>query len=90
MFALLSAARAQAPVQTPSQATAQAPAQAPDDDSYTLRLRAAAGDALAQFALERTTIIAASVFPKTTVRLCSGIASPRTMASLLLRLNWAA
>ncbi len=47
MFALLSAARAQAPVQVPSQATAQPP----DDDFDTLRLPAAAGDARAQFAL---------------------------------------
>ena len=47
MFALLSAARAQAPVQTSSPATAQPP----DDDFSTLRLPAAAGDARAQFAL---------------------------------------
>jgi TPR repeat protein len=47
MFAMLSAARAQAPVQASSQATVRAP----DDDFDTLRLPAAAGDAQAQFAL---------------------------------------
>jgi len=47
LFALLSAARAQAPVQTSRQATAPPL----DQDFYTLRLSAAAGDTRAQFAL---------------------------------------
>src|SRR5713226_2575978 len=47
VFALVSAARAQAPVQTSTQATAPPP----DDDFYSLRQSAAAGDAQAQFAV---------------------------------------
>jgi TPR repeat protein len=47
MFALLSAGRAQATVQAPSQATAPGP----DNDFYSLREPAAAGDSQAQFAL---------------------------------------
>src|SRR5260370_8255675 len=47
MFALLSAARAQAPVQTSNQATAQPP----DNDFYSVREPASPGDAHAQFAL---------------------------------------
>ena len=47
MFALLSAARAQAPVQTSTQATALPP----DNDIYSVREPAAAGDGQAQFAL---------------------------------------
>ena len=47
VFALVSAARAQAPVQNSTQATAQPP----DKDFYSLREPAAAGDAQAQFAL---------------------------------------
>ena len=47
VFALVSAARGQAPVQTSSQATALPP----DDEFYSLRGPAAAGDAQAQFAL---------------------------------------
>src|SRR6266851_10457667 len=47
VFALVSAARAQAPVQTSAQATAPPP----DNEFYSLREPAAAGDALAQFAL---------------------------------------
>jgi TPR repeat protein len=47
MFALLSTARAQAPVQTSTQATARPP----DNDSYSVRESAAAGDAQAQFTL---------------------------------------
>jgi hypothetical protein len=46
MFALVSGARAQAPVQTSTQATAPPP----DNDFYSLREPAAAGDAQAQFA----------------------------------------
>jgi TPR repeat protein len=45
--ALVSAARGQAPVQNSTQATAQPP----DNDFYSLREPAAAGDAQAQFAL---------------------------------------
>jgi TPR repeat protein len=47
VFALLPAARAQAPVQTSTQATARPL----DNDSYSVRESAAAGDAQAQFAL---------------------------------------
>jgi len=47
VFALLSAALAQAPVQTSNQATARPP----DNDLYSVRESAAAGDAQAQFAL---------------------------------------
>jgi TPR repeat protein len=47
MFALLSAARAQAPAQTSTQATALPP----DNDIYSVHKSAAAGDAQAQFAL---------------------------------------
>ena len=46
-FALVSTARAQAPVQNSTQPTAQPP----DNDFYAVRLPAAAGDAQAQFAL---------------------------------------
>ena len=49
MFTLLSAARPQGPIQTPTQATTAAPPQ--DNDFYSLREPAAAGDAQAQFAL---------------------------------------
>jgi TPR repeat protein len=47
MFAPLSAARAQAPAQTSTQATTLPP----DNDIYSVRESAAAGDAQAQFAL---------------------------------------
>jgi hypothetical protein len=47
VFALVSTARAQAPVQTSAQATAPPP----DNDFYAFREPAAAGDAQAQFAL---------------------------------------
>jgi TPR repeat protein len=47
VFALVSAARAQAPVQTSTQATAPPV----DNDFYSLREPAVAGDAQAQFAL---------------------------------------
>jgi TPR repeat protein len=47
VFALLSAVRAQAPVQTSTRATALPP----DNDFYSARESAAAGDAQAQFAL---------------------------------------
>src|SRR6266852_3231408 len=47
VFAVVSAARAQAPVQTSAEATAPPP----DNDFYSLRGPAAAGDAQAQFAL---------------------------------------
>src|SRR6266851_4444386 len=47
VFAVVSAARAQAPVQTSAEATAPPP----DNDFYSLREPAAAGDAQAQFAL---------------------------------------
>src|SRR5260370_27445908 len=47
VFALVSVARAQAPVQTSTQATALPP----DDDFYSLREPAAAGNAQPQFAL---------------------------------------
>jgi TPR repeat protein len=49
MFTLLSVARPQGPIQTPTQATTAAPPQ--DNDFYSLREPAAAGDAQAQFAL---------------------------------------
>src|SRR5258707_22131 len=84
VFALVSVARAQAPVQTSTQATALPP----DDEFYSLREPAAAGNAQPQFALGNHYFYGLA-FPKTTARLCSDITSPLTRASPLHRIYWA-
>ncbi len=88
VFAVVSAARAQAPVQTSAQATAPPP----DNDFYSLREPAAAGDAQAQFALANHYYRGLGVpqdYTQALPRLCSGLRSRRTRALLRLKINWA-